>query len=117
MGLNEGQRELGDLVDELFEASVFLSPLFDLGEQFNGDVSGVGLGFDFPGEVMTGVFLAPGTAAVRIAASSADRDEAGGQDWALGLEFFLTGLETTADQGGVLGYFHGAFDEFSVWHD
>jgi hypothetical protein len=77
----------------------------------------VGLGFDFPGEIMARVFLATGTAAVGIAASSADSDEAGGQDRAFSLEFFLTGLEGAANQGGVLGYFHGAFDEFSVWHD
>ena len=31
MGLDEGQGELGDLVNQLFEAAVFLCPLFDLG--------------------------------------------------------------------------------------
>ena len=106
MGLNEGQGELGDLVDELFEAAVFLSPLFDLGNQIHWNVSGVGFGFDLPGQVVAQVLLAAGTAAVGIAASAADGDEAGGQDGAFGLELFLAGLEEAADEGGVFGYFH-----------
>jgi hypothetical protein len=106
MGLNESQGELGDLVDELFETAVFLSPLFDLGYQIHRDVGGVGFGHNFPGQVVAQMFVAAGTAAVRIAASAADGDEAGSQDWALGLEFFLARLEEAADQGGVFGYFH-----------
>jgi hypothetical protein len=97
---------LGDLVDELFEAAVFLGPLFDLGEEVHWDVSGVGFGFDLPGEIVAQVLLALGAAAVGIAAGAADGDEAGGQDWGLGLELFLAGLEGAADQGGVLGYLH-----------
>jgi hypothetical protein len=106
MGLDQSQGELGDLVDELFEAAVFLSPLFDLGNQIHRDVGGVGFGFDLPGEVMAQVLLASGAAAVGVAASAAEGDEAGGQDWAFGLEFFLAGLEGAADQGGVFGYVH-----------
>jgi hypothetical protein len=112
MGLDQRQGELGDLVDELFEAAVFLSPLFDLGDQIHGHVSGVGFGFDLPGQIMAQVLLASGTAAVGIAAGAADSHEAGGQDWAFGLEFFLAGLEGAADEGGMSGYFHtfsGAF--------
>ena len=78
MGLNEGQGELGDLVNQLFETAVFLSPLFDLGNQIDRDVSGVGFGFDLPGQIVTQVLLASGTAAVRVTASTADGDEAGG---------------------------------------
>jgi hypothetical protein len=106
MGLDERQGELSDLADKLFEAAVFLSPLFDLGKQIHRDVNGMGFGFDLPGEVMAGVLLASGTAAVGIAASAADGDEAGGQDWAFGLELLLTGLEKPADQGGVFWCFH-----------
>jgi|SRR5882724_1652150 len=106
MGLDQRQGELGDLADELFEAVVFLSPLFDLGKQIHWDVSGMGFGFDFPGQIVAQVFLASGTAAVGIAASAADGDKAGGQDWAFGLELFLAGLEEAADQRGVFGYFH-----------
>ncbi len=106
MGLDQRQGELGDLVDELFEAAVFLSPLFDLGDEIHRDVSGVGLGLDLPGEVVTQMLLAAGAAAMGIAASAADGDEAGGQDRALGLEFLLAGLEEAADQGGMFGYFH-----------
>ena len=58
MALNEGQGELGDLVDELFEAAVFLSPLFDLGNQIHRDVSSVGFGFDLPGQIMAQVLFA-----------------------------------------------------------
>ena len=65
----------------------------------------MGFGFDLPGQVVAQVLLAAGTAAVGIAASAADGDEAGGQDGALGLELFLTGLKEPADQGGVPGYF------------
>jgi hypothetical protein len=106
MGLNQGQGELGDLVNQLFETAVFLSPLFDLGKQIHRDVNGMGFGFDLPGEVMAGVLLASGTAAVGIAASAADGDEAGGQDGAFGLELLLTGLEEPADQGGMFWCFH-----------
>ena len=106
MGLDEGQGELGDLVDKLFEAAVFLSPLFGLGNQIHRDVNGMGFGFDLPGEVVAQVLFASSTAAVGIAASAADGDKAGGQDWAFGLELFLTGLEEAADQGGVFRCFH-----------
>ena len=106
MGLNEGQGELGELVDELFEAAVFLSPLFDLGNQIHRDVNGMGFGFDLPGQVVAQVLLASSAAAVGIAASAADGDEAGGQDRAFGLELLLAGLEEAADQRGVFGCFH-----------
>ena len=48
-------------MDELFEAAVFLSPLFDLGNQIHWNVSGVGFGFDLPGQVVAQVLLAAGT--------------------------------------------------------
>ena len=106
MGLDHGQGQLSDFANQLFEAVMFLSPLFGLGNQFHWDVSGVGFGFDLPGEVMTQVLLASGTAAVGIATSAADGDEAGGQNWAIGLELLLAGLKEAADQGGMFGYFH-----------
>jgi hypothetical protein len=106
MGLDQRQGELGDLVDELFETAVFLSPLFDLGDQIHRHVSRVGFGFDLPGQIMAQVLLASGTTAVGIAAGAADSNEAGGHDWAFGLEFVLAGLEGAADQGGVFGYVH-----------
>jgi hypothetical protein len=114
MGLDQGQGELGDLADELFETAMFLSPLFDLGQQIDRNVSGVGFGFDFPGEIVAQVLLALGTAAVGIAASAANRHEAGGQDRAFGLEFFLASLEEATDQGGMLGYFH-TFARAILW--
>ena len=109
MGLDQGQGQLGDLVDELFEAAVFLSPLFDLGQEVHGDVSGVGLGSDLPGQIVAEVLLASGAAAVGIAAGAADGDEASGQDWGMGLELFLAGLEGAADERGVFGYVHRFF--------
>ena len=84
-----------------------MSPLRDLGEEVHWDVSGVGFGFDLPGQVMARVLLAASAAAVGIAASATEGDEAGGQHGAFGLELFLTGLEEAADEGGVFGYFHG----------
>lgn len=66
----------------------------------------MGFGFDFPGEVMAGMLLASGAAAVGIAANAAEGDEAGGQHGPFSLELFLSGLEEPADQGGMFGYFH-----------
>ena len=106
MGLDQRQRQLSQFADQLFEAAVFLSPLFDLGNQIHWNVSGVGFGFDLPGQVVAQVLLAAGTAAVGIAASAADGDEAGGQDRAFGLELLLAGLKEPADQGGMFWCFH-----------
>jgi len=106
MGLNESQGELGYLADQLFDAAMFLSPLFDLRQQIHRDISGVGLGFELPGEVVARVLLPTGAAAIRIATGTADVDEAGSQDGAIGLELFLAGLEEAADQGGMFGRFH-----------
>ena len=106
MSLDEGQRELGHLARQLFETAVFLSPLFDLGEQVDRNVSGVGFAFDLPGQIVARVLLATSTTAVGIAASAVDGDQAGGQNGALGLEFFLAGLKEAADQGGMLGNLH-----------
>jgi hypothetical protein len=106
MGLDQGQGQLGQFADQLFEAAMFLSPCFDLGHQIHRDVSGMGFGFDLPGQIVARVLLASGTAAVGIAASAPEGDEAGGQNRTLCLELFLAGLEGTADQGGMFWYFH-----------
>ena len=106
MGLDQRQGQLSQFANQLFEAAVFLSPLFGLGDKFDRHVSGVGFGFDLPSEVMAQMLLASGTAAVGIAASAADSDEAGGQHWAFGLELLLAGLKEAADQSGVFGDFH-----------
>ena len=106
MSLDEGQGELGDLVDKLFEAAVFLSPLFDLGNQIHRDVNGMGFGFELPGEVVAQVLFASGAAAIGVAASTANGDEAGGQNRAFGLELLLAGLKEAADQGGVFWNLH-----------
>ena len=66
---------------------------------------------------MAQVFVATGTAAIGIATSAANGDEAGGQDGAFGLEFSLAGLEGAADQGGVFGYFHEFLVELGVLRD
>lgn len=106
MGVDQRQGQLGEFADQLFETAMFLSPLFGLGEEIHRNVAGMGFGFDLPGEVVTQMFAAAGTAAVGIAAGAADGDEAGGQDWAFGLELFLAGLQEAADQGGVFRNFH-----------
>ena len=113
MGLNQSQGELGQFADQLFEAAVFLSPLFGLGNQIHRDVSGVGFGLNFPGEIMAQMLFASGAAAVGIAASAADGDEAGGQHRAFGLELFLAGLQEAADQGGMFRDFHVLNGRFS----
>jgi hypothetical protein len=83
-----------------------LSPLFGLGNQIHRDISGVGFGLNFPGEVVTQMLLAAGAAAVGVTAGASDGDEAGGQHRRFGLELFLAGLQETADQGGVFRNFH-----------
>ena len=106
MGLDQGQGELSQFANQLFEAAVFLSPLFSLGNQLHRHVSGVGFGFDLPGQIITQMLLASGTAAVGIAASATKGDEAGGQNGAFGLELSLSGLKEATDQGGVFRNFH-----------
>jgi hypothetical protein len=106
MGLDQRQGQLSQLAHQLFETAMFLSPLFDLGKQIHRDVSGLGFGFHFPGEVMAGMLVTLGATAMGIAAEAADGHEAGGENRASGLELFLAGLEEPADQRGMLGYFH-----------
>ena len=106
MGLNQCQGQLGDLGYQVFDPAVFLGPLFDLGKQIHRDVSGMGFSFDLPGQIVAQVLFASGAAAVGVAASTANGDEAGGQDGAFGLELFLAGLKEAADQGGVFRNFH-----------
>jgi hypothetical protein len=113
MALDEGQGQLGDLVDELFEAAVFLSPLSGLGHQIHRDVGGMGFAFELPGEVMARVLETAGAAAAGVAAGAPEGDQAGGQDRTFGLELFLPGLEGAADEGGVFGYFHACQGTFS----
>jgi hypothetical protein len=107
MGLNQSQGQLGHFVDQMFEAAMFLYPLLDLRDEVNRDVGGVGFGFDLPGQIVPQMFVASGAAAVGIAAGSAEGDEAGGQDWTLGLKLLLTGQEEATDQGGMLWNLHG----------
>jgi len=114
MGLDQGQGQLSQFAYQLFEAAVFLSPLFGLGEQIHRDVSGMGFGFDLPGQIVAQVLFASGAAAVGVAAGTANGDEAGSQNRAFGLELFLAGLKEAADQGGVFWNLHrftGAVNE------
>jgi hypothetical protein len=106
MGLDQSQGQLGYLPDQLFEPTVFLSPLFDLGQQIHRNVSGMGFGFDLPGQVVAWVLLTSGAAATGVAAGATDGDEASDQDWAFGLELLLAGLEGAVDQGGMFWCFH-----------
>lgn len=106
MGLDERQGQLGQFAGELFEAAVFLGPLFGLGNQIHRDVSGVGFGLHFPGQIVAQMLFASGTAAIGVAAGTTDRNEAGGQDRAFGLELLLAGLKGAADQGGMFRNFH-----------
>ena len=106
MSLDQRQGQLSQFANQLFEAAVFLSPLFSLGNQIHRDVNRVGFAFELPGEVVAQMFLASGTAATGIATGAADGDQAGGQHRTFGLELFLAGLEEAADQGGVFRYFH-----------
>ena len=106
MGLDQRQGQLSQFADQLFEAAVFLSTLFGLGNQIHRDVSGVGFGFDLPGQIMAQVLFASGTPAVGIATGTVNGDEAGGENRAFGLELFLAGLKEAADQGGVFWNFH-----------
>jgi hypothetical protein len=50
--------------------------------------------------------VAAGTAVVGIATGAVEGDEAGGQNWAFGLELLSAGLKKATDQGWVFGYFH-----------
>ena len=97
MRLDESQRELRHLARQLFETAVFLSPLFDLGDQIDRNVSGVGFAFDLPGQIVAQVLLASCTATVGIAASAANGDEAGRQNRTFGLKFILASLQKAAD--------------------
>ena len=106
MGPDKRQGQLGQFADKLFDAAVFLGPLFDLGQQIHRDVCGVGFAFDLPGEIMARVLFASRAAAIRIATGAPDGDQTGGQKGALGLELVLSGLEGAADQGCVFRYFH-----------
>jgi hypothetical protein len=106
MGLDQRQGQLGQFADQLFEAAMFLSPLFDLGEQIHRDVNGMGFGFELPSEVVTQMLVTSRTATVGIATGAADGDKAGGQDWASGLELLLAGLEEAANERGMFGCFH-----------
>ena len=58
MGLDQGQGQLGQFAYQLFEAAVFLSPLFGLGNQIHRHVGGVGFGFYLPGQIMAQMLLA-----------------------------------------------------------
>ena len=106
MGLDQSQGQLSHFVDQMFEAAIFLDPLLDLRDEVDRDVGGVGFGFDLPGQIVPQMFVTSGAAAVGIAAGSPQGDEAGGQDWALGLKLLLAGQEETADQGGMLWNLH-----------
>ena len=106
MGLDQSQGQLSQFADQLFEAAVFLSPLLGLGKQIHRDVSSMGFGFDLPGQVVAQVLFASGAAAIGVAASTANGDEAGGQNRAFGLELLLAGVEESADQGGMFWCFH-----------
>ena len=62
---------------------------------------------------LTGLAVATGPAAF-----SPEGDQAGGDKRALGFELLETGLQVTADQGGVFGNFHigPSIAGLGCWH-
>jgi hypothetical protein len=108
MGADLGQSQLGDVLKQRFEAFVFANPLLDLWEEIVGDVNGAGFALHLEGQVMAEVAFTGLAAAAGPAAFSAESDEAGGDERAIEVESLDTSGQEAGDQGGVLGYFHGA---------
>ena len=67
----------------------------------------MGLAFDFPGQIVAGMFMAAGASAVGIAAGAPQGDEAGGQDGAFGSEGFWRASRERRMRVGCLGIFIG----------
>lgn len=106
MGLNLSQGQVGDVAHQGLEAFVLAYPLLDFGQQILGDVNGAGFAFYFIGQVVgqmpfTGLAVATG-----LAAFSSEGDQAGGDKRTVGFELLKTGVQVTADEGGMLRNLH-----------
>ena len=64
---------------------------------------------------MGGMALAFLAMAARAAATPVDQDQAGGQDWGLGVKLFEAGQQMAADEGGMFGNFEGS--DGARWHN
>lgn len=64
---------------------------------------------------MGGMSLALLAMAAGAAATPVDQDQAGGQDWGLGVKLFETGPQMAANEGGMLGNLDGSGG--ARWHN
>jgi hypothetical protein len=109
VGVDEGQTELMDLVEKLFEAFVLGDPCADLRNEVFGDVNGACLAVLFAGEVLSGVEGPAALAAAgRLAAAVRVRTKGGGEDGLGGRELLEASLQHALDLSGVLRDPHGA---------
>lgn len=78
MGLDLSQSQVGDVLEQRFDAFVFAHPLLDLREQILRDVNGAGFALNLVGQVVAQVGLTGLAVAAGSTAFSAEGDEAGG---------------------------------------
>ena len=106
MGLNLGQSQVGDVLEQRLDAFVFAHPLLDLRKQLFGDIHRAGFTLCFKGQVMAQVAFTGLAVAAGAAAFSAEGDEAGGHQGAVQFELFDARGQVAADQRGMFGQFH-----------
>src|SRR5439155_23897412 len=108
MAVNEGQGQLGDLLESPLVTLVLVDPRADLLQQILGDVDGAGLALLLERELMADVERAAfGAVARGIATAAADGGQAGGQQRAGRAAPFDATVQLAAAQGGMLGQTHG----------
>ena len=108
MALDLGQGQVGNVAHQGLEAFVFADPLLNLREQILGDINGTGFALYFEGQVIGQVAFTGLAVAAGAAALSAEGDQAGSDERAVGFEFLDARQEVAADQGGMFGYLHKA---------
>ena len=112
MGVDQGHRQLVNLLEEFLEMTVLCDPCTNLRNQVLGNVDGTSLAAFLAGELLSGVqgaatmAAAPGpTAAMRI------RRERSGENWGIEGDFFHPAGNHATNQSGMFGNPHGTLAE------
>src|SRR5262249_26948730 len=105
--VDQGQGQLGDLLESPLVTLVFVDPRADLRQQLLGDVDGACLALLLEGELMADVQGSTfGAVTGGVATTSADGAQTGGQERASRATVFEATVQLAADQGGMLGQTH-----------
>src|SRR5208282_1875407 len=104
---DQGQSQLSNLLEQAFEAAMFVDPSPNLLREIDRNIDRARLAAHVVGQLMAMVLLARSAVAARLAAAALERNQTGGQHRFASRHLLDPAFEHPANIGGMAGNAHG----------